>query len=224
MSTFLELCSSLRREGGMSGNGPASVVGQSGEMLRVVEWVNAAYRFVQNIHQNWDFLRTEFSFSTVIGTASYAKADVPLLELGAYKTDSLRAYLTSVADEQELEYIPWNEFRAIYLRSTSSTQTGRPSLVSVKPDQSLVFWPIPDAVYTVTGEYFKRAQSMTADADEPLIPSAFQDIILWKSLMLYGAYAGSQDAYSHGQNEYRAVLAKLVYNQLPKVGFGAPLA
>lgn len=223
---FLQLCSGLRQEGGMTGTGPTSVVGQSGEMLRVVSWVTSAYEYVQNLHPNWHFLRADVSFPTVSGTASYDSTATNCPEVGSYKLDSFKAALTSVgvADEQEMEYYPWDQFRAVYLRGSSSTLTGRPRLFSVKPDQSLVLWPKPDAIYTVTGEYFKRAQEMTADADIPIIPQQFQKIILWKALMLYGAYAGANDAYSHGNNEYRATLSKLVLNQLPKVGFGAPLA
>lgn len=226
MSTFLQLCSSLRREAGISGSGPTTVLSQSGEMLRVVEWVKAAYEYVQNLHPNWSFLRTEFALNTATGTATYEKDSGDIEDLGEYKSDSLRIYKVAigVSDEQELEYVPWDQFRTVYIRSTSGTLQARPTLYSIKPDQSLMFWPIPDAVYKVTGEYFKAAQTLTADTSVPIIPAAFHNIIVWKALMLYGAYAGSQEAYAHGQNEYRAALSKLVLNQLPKVGFGAPLA
>lgn len=210
----------------MSGSGPSTVLAQTGEMQRVVEWIKTAYESVQNLHASWNFLKTEFSFPTIASTANYTKAAAGLTELGSWKTDSFRCYLTAtgVSDEQELDYIPWDEFRFVYQRGTSSTLTGRPSIFTVKPDLSVTFWPIPSAVYTVTGEYFKRAQVMSANADEPIIPLQFQAVIVWKALMLYGAYSAADEKYAHGQNEYRAVLAKLRRNQLDRVQYGAPLA
>lgn len=226
MSTKLELAKDLRREAGISGTGPTTTANQTGEMQRVVEWIDSAYEAVQNLHSTWDFLKTEFSFQTISGTANYSKTGVSLTELGSWKTDSLRCYLTAtgVSDEQELDYVPWDEFRYHYGRGTQSTLTGRPSVFTVKPDSSLHFWPIPSAIYTITGEYFKRAQTMSADADEPIIPQQFHSIIVWKGLMYYGAYTGADEKYTHGQNEYRMVLGKLVKNQLPRITYGAPLA
>lgn len=226
MPTKLELCVDLRREAGISGTGPSTTVSQTGEYGRVVEWIDTAYEAVQNLHPTWDFLKTEFSFPTIIGTANYTKTAVSLTELGSWKTDSFRCYLTAtgVSDEQELDYVPWDDFRFHYGRGTQSTQTGRPSVITVKPDLSVTTWPICDAIYTVTGEYFKRAQTMSGDSSEPIIPQQFQSIIVWKGLMYYGAFAGADEKYTHGQNEYRAVLAKLRKNQLPRVSYGAPLA
>lgn len=225
MSTFLELCSDLRREAGISGAGPTTVVSQTGEMGRVVEWVKKAYRDLQNLHANWDFLKTEFSFSTIASTANYTKTAAGLTELGSWKVDEFTCYLTAtgVADEQPLEYVPWDDFKAGYTLGTLSTQTNRPQVVTVKPDQSLTFWPIPNDVYTIKGEYYKRAQAMTVNSDEPLIPLAFQDVIVWRALMFYGAYTGADEKYSHGQNEFKRLLAKLEENQLPAMMLGEPL-
>ncbi len=227
MSTRLELTVDLRREAGASGTGPSSTISQTGESARLVEWIDTAYEAVQSLHGGrWHFLRTEFSFNTIANTGNYTKAAAGLTELGSWKEDTLRCYLaaTGVSDEQELEYVAWDEFRFVYGRGTSSTQTGRPSLFTIKPNNSLTFWPIPSAIYTVTGEYFKRPQAMSADADEPLIPQQFQPVIVWKALMLYGAYTAADEKYSHGQNEYRAVLHQLVRHQLDRVRYGSPLA
>lgn len=205
---------------------PASVLSQTGEMRKVVDWTAKAYESVQNTHLQWNFLRDDFSFSTIASTANYTKAAVTLTELGAWKDDSFRCYLTAtgVSDEQELEFVPWDDFRFIYLRGTSGTQTGRPVRFSILPDMSVTFHPIPDAVYTVTGEYFKRAQVMSANADEPIIPREYQQIIVWRALMFYGAERAAPEKYSHGNTEYRRLLRTLERNQLPKISYGAPLA
>lgn len=225
MSTFLEICQDLRREAGISGTGPSSVTSQTGEMQRVVEWVLMAYRTVQNLHPCWQFLQADFSFSTIANVSTYTRASIPLDELGSWKTDTLMIYLTSdgINGQMDLDYLPWDDFAPTYQRGSTSTQTGKPTLFTVKPDQSLLFWPIPDAVYTIDGEYFKRAQTMTAGTDEPLIPSQFHDVILWRALMYYGAFAAADEKYTHGQNEYGQVLAALEANQLPAFQLGDAL-
>jgi len=213
----------LRQEAGIPGTGPTTVIGQTGELARVVDWILTAYEYVQNLHTTWYFLQTDFSFSTVASTQNYTKTTLSLDNLGAWKTDDVRVY-SAVADETYLIYFPWSDFRFNYLYGSNRTLEGRPTVFTIKPDDSISLWPIPDAVYTVNGEYFKTAQTMTLDASEPLIPTAYQMIITWKALMLYGAYSGDNLAYHHGQNEYQSILKKLELNQLPKMSWGQSLA
>ncbi len=226
MSTFLELCQELREQAGISGSGPTSVTGQTGEMLRIVNWIKKAYQKIQNLHQDWNFLRNDFSFQTIASTSTYTTTAVSLTEHGAWKTDSLRCYLTSagVSDEQWLVYYPWEEFRDIYLFGDLRSSAGRPHSFSVKPDQSLIFYPVPDAAYTVVGEYFKKAQELSANSDEPLIPEQYQDAIMWRALMFYATYESAPELFAEGQAEYRRVIAEMRLRELPPIGMGGPLA
>lgn len=219
MSTFLELCQDLRREAGISGTGPSSVINQTGEMQRVVEWVLSAYRYVQNLHPSWLFLQTDFSFQTIANVGNYTPGAVALPELGSWKTDTFTDFLTAtgVNAEQFMDYVPWPAFVDAYMTGAPSTQTGIPLFFTVKPDQSVQMWPIPDGIYTVRGEYFKRAQTMTANTDVPIIPAQFQDVIVWRALVLYGAFAAADEKYSAGMNEYRQILSRLEMNQLPEM-------
>jgi len=220
--TNLELCQRLRAEAGIAGSGPTTVVSQTGELGRIVDWVASANEEIQNAHATWKFLQESFSFSTVDGTQDYAPADVSLDDLANWKhsrVDDLTIY-SAVADEQYLIYLPWNDFKGNYMFGSTRSQEGRPTIVTVKPDNSLALWTTPDAVYTVTGEYYKKA----LDADEPLIPSQYHMIVVWRALMLYGAYSSAPDSYSHGEQEYKNLLRKLEFDQLNRIGYGAPLA
>jgi len=224
--TYLEMCQRLRLEAGIAGSGPTSVVSQTGELGRIVDWVATANDDIQNINSTWRFLQTSFDFSTVDGTQNYAPADVSIDDLGSWKfgrDDDFTIY-SAEADEQYLIYVPWNNFKGTYLFGTSRSQTGKPTIITVKPDNSTSFYAIPDDAYTVTGEYYKKAQTLAADDDESLIPSQFHMIVVWRALMLYGAYSGASDAYSHGENEYKSLLRKLNKSELPRMTWGAPLA
>lgn len=224
--TFLELCQRLRSEAGISGSGPTTVISQSGEYEKVVNWIQTAYEDIQNMYATWKFLQTSFSVSTIATTRNYTLAALSLTDLATWKkdrADSLTIY-SSVSDESYLTYLPWEDFKGLYEFGSSRSLEDRPSTVTVKPDNSLSFYPTPDAVYTVTGEYYKKAQTITADAHTPLIPDQYHMILVWRALLYYGGFAAADEKYAHGQNEYKRLLRELTHHQLPQMSWGEPLA
>ena len=192
-------------------------------MKRVVDWVSSAYEDIQNLHATWRFLRRDFSFSTIASSQDYTPAAVSLTDFAHWIKNDLRIY-SAVSDEDFLEYYPWEIFRKAYYFGSNRTQTGRPTVVTVKPNNALALWQISDGVYTVNGEYYKSAQAMSANADIPVIPTRFQMIVIWKGLMHYGAYAGADEKYAHGSNEYKKLLSMLEYAELEDTTYGEPLA
>jgi len=225
MSTFLSLCVDMRQEAGVTSAGPSAVTGQTGEMKRIVDWVSRAYKDIQNKHREWDFLRQDFSFPTIANTSTYLPSAISLDELNAWKTDSIRCYLTvtGVTDEQCLTECSWPVFRDRYLLGGNRSQTGRPTVFAIKPDKSIIFWPLPSASYTVVGEYFLRAQTMMANSDEPLIPDEFHAIIMWRALMYYAGFEAAPEVYAQADKEYKALLYELQRDQRPPVLLGGPL-
>ena len=76
MATYLEICQDVARECGIAGGAdvapkPTSVIGQRGELQRVVFWVRKAYKQIQGT-RNWRWLRKDFEVDTVDGTDTYA--------------------------------------------------------------------------------------------------------------------------------------------------------
>ena len=215
----LQLVQRFCREAGISFSGPSTTIAQTGQFRQAVDWIDAAYEDIQFLHENWNFLREDFTFST-------SDAVLAIPELGSWKGDSFRCYQTSlgVVDEQELCYIPWDAFRDAYLYGSSRTETGRPTVVSVKPDKSLSLWPTAVEVYTVVCEYYMKPQTLDADADTPIFPDAFHMAIVWKALSYYGIHASEPDKDLAGQREFKRLIPKLEFRELPKWQWGAPLA
>jgi hypothetical protein len=220
---FLALSQRLRQEAGISGTGPTTVVSQTGEMQRVVDWVLSAYEEIQNAHTTWRFLRNSFSFSTVASQQEYTPVQAGISDMASWVNDTVSLY-SSVADEQFLDYVPWDFFKTNYWIGSHRTTTGRPSVVTVTPANSLSLWQLPDAVYTCRGEYYKTPGTMAVDADTTNIPTRFQMAIVWKGLMYYGAYAAADEKYTHGKNEYTRLLRKMELDQLEDFAYGEPLA
>lgn len=225
---YLQLCQRLRSEAGVSGSGPSGVTGQTGFHLKLVEWVASAYQDIQNQHDNWLFLQEDFSFSTTIGTRAYTPLDAGISDLERWKRNEygdMRCYSSvGVQDEQSLDYIPWENYKPIYLFGTNRTASGRPTYFSVKPNKTLDLHHVPDQIYTINGEYFQTPDIMSGNLDEPVFPSNFHMIIVWRALMMYGAYDAADEKYVQGKNEYRKLLKKIEADQLPEYSFGAPLA
>lgn len=212
--TFLELVKRLSVEAGI-GPGPTTVLGQTGEYARVIGWIQSAHEEIQGVHAGWNFLWTPIVLPAVPPIASPA-------DLGEWSADGFRCYLTATGtdDEQFLVYVPWDQFRDAYLLGTGATVTGRPSIISIKPDDSLIVWPVPDDTYTVSGEYYSLPKIMTVDSSVPAFPQHHMAIV-WKGLMLYARYSSEPDKYAIDQ--YKPLLRKLELSQLPKLMWGAPL-
>jgi hypothetical protein len=223
--TFLELCQRLRREGGQAGAGPTTVLNQTYELLDTVNWIKTAYEDIQNLHAEWNFLRADLTFQTVASDNTYPIADISATEYGEWQQDSFRSYRTStgVAGEMFMQWLDWPDFRDKYVIGSNRTIEGNPRYIAQKPDTSLIVFPTPDAAYTINGEYFKRAQAMTVDSSEPLIPTKFHMIIVWRALMYYAGHISAPDLYEVGQREYKNILFKLESSQLPRIRLAGPL-
>lgn len=218
---FLQLCQRLRSKAGIAGTGPATVVNQAGELGRVVDWITEAYEDIQDKRADWDFLRLDFSFNTVAATSTYAKSTVS--NLANWKKDSVRIYQTTVNDEQFLYFKEWDEFRDFRLFGPTASATGRPIEFSIKPDKSLVLWPIPDGIYTIRGEYYRTAHVMTANTDEPLF-DRYQMAIVFNALMRYAEYVAEPGVYASAQKEYGRLINKLELDRTSEIGTGGPMA
>ncbi len=226
--TYLQLCQRLRQEARISGTGPVSVIGQTGEMLLITQWINTALENLWGKYGQWEFARYDFSFPTIAGVSTYnSTAAVPdLLRWRVDDYDSLRCWRTSIGSTDERYLIPtsWEDFRTVRLFSSSRTQTGTPMEYAVKPNNELIFWPIPDDIYTISGEFYSTVTHLVNDNDVPVFPSDYHMLLVWEALRLTGAYQASPEKYMHGQTEYKRMLNQIRREYLPTIDNGEPLA
>lgn len=224
--TYLELCKALVREAGISGT-IASVAGQTGELLRVVNWIADAYTDILIAHDNWEFLRTDVNFTTNVGSRSYSAAAAGITEFGEWRfTGSWRAYSAALgtADEQAVRFMEYDAFRDQYLYASAREQTGRPLIVTEAPDQSLQFWPLPDAEYVIVGEQYRHPAELTGNADLPVFPARFHKAIVQRAKMLYAQFESDAATFASAQSEYARLLEQLETRYLPNITAGSPMA
>lgn len=215
--TYLELVQALVREAvGLSGSGPTTVVNQTGDMRRAVDWIGRAYEDIQNLHTDWRFLRKDVTFTTETGVQVYN----PASDIGEWRRDSFRVYPTAsgVGAEINLSEYEWNDFRETYLFNAIRNQTGMPTSLGYGTDRSLYLWPIPDAAgYTVVGEYYRAPHRMVENDDVPIFPEKYHMVIVWRALTFYGGHFAAPETFAQGQQEMRRLLSMMRGTELERV-------
>lgn len=225
----LSICQRIRQEAGMPGTGPTSTVSQTGDALQIVDWSDAAYEDIQNHRTNWGFLIVSNAELPLLeDQQSYTPSDLGIdATFSEWRLDGwgkTRVFVSSYADEQYITYVPWPLFEQGYLHGTLRSTSQRPTVCSVAPDDSVWFWPTPNADMTFVGSYLRIPYTMTANDDEPIFATKFHLAIVWRALMFYGAYEAANERYTHGQNEYKKLLRRMEKMYLPRFTYGAPLA
>lgn len=228
---FLTLAQTLRERAGIQGaqGSPSTVVGQTGEMLRVVNWINEAWMAVQRAHQ-WNWMEGDFSFDTTAGTYVYAPAACGLeagTALRKWKPETFRAYLLSagVQSEQYLVEQDVDWFRDVY--EFQGGQSGPPQIFAIRRrDRAILLGPNPNGVYRVRGQYRRAAAPMTvANASTPTgLPDELHMLIVYQAMQYYAAYEAAPEVMEEAKALYKSMIASAEEFLLDTPELGGPLA
>ena len=223
---FLEICQRAQRECGLAST-LTTVVSQSGEHRRFVDWVQDAWNDIQTVHQDWEWLRQSVTFVTVDGQATYTPLEcgVTAGTFGKWARDSFRNYETAggVNTEMTTSYIGYEDWRQLYQLGAHRDTRSRPVQISITPAKSIALAPYPSAGYTVTGDYYTAPVSLALDADTPLMPAHFHMAIVWKTCMSYGAFEAAPEVYQRGELEFKQLMRQIERDRMPEIVLGAPL-
>ena len=204
--TFLELCVIARQECSIQGDGPSSVVSQTGLLKKVVDWVAAADMDVQRKHIDWNFLRATHPYDIILNTTTITKPT----DHGAWDNDCI-CIDHGTYDGRKLIWMPYQEYRQIV--SLKSTQ--QPYLFTVLPSGVLTLAYPSDGAYTFSGDYWKAPQKMTANTSEPLIPAAYQRIIIERAKMWFFEDIESERQFLSARDSYDRLMQELEDQELP---------
>lgn len=230
---FLSLCKRVAQESGVfpGTDTPASVTGQSGRTLKLINWTAEAWTDIQRRRPTWRWMRDEFEVQTIAATQRYTAAAWNLtrwadwLRTDQDLEDGFSLYRTSIGagDEAAISYMPWDEFYRYFLRGTYEAQ--RPQVFSVDDAGRIVFHPTPDAAYTFRGRYWKTPQVLAANADTPEAPERFHMAIVWRALLYLAQHDEGVEQAPNWNLDYMRLLGDLELSQLPQPRIGSgPLA
>lgn len=205
--TFLELCKRTRRECGIQGSGPAAVTSQSGLLLRIVEWVQEADMYIQRLHSDWEFLWSEFTDDTTLGSADISKPS----DLGVWNIESF-AVDKGTDDGRNLPWMPLSEWSE-YLSSKSNDE---PTRICVMPSGNLKLEYPADGVYEIYAQYWKKATKLTTSGQSPLYDQEYQRAIVEKAKMFYFADQEMVNLYQVAEKDFNEVIQRMKDRYLPE--------
>lgn len=222
---FLQLVNRIKQKVGIPGADLTTVQGVTGEFSRLKNWVDEAWVAIQEIHPDWDWMRKNVSFTTTPSQSSYTPVQCGVTDLGKWKIDSFRTYITDVGVPSEvfLGELDWGLYRDTYLYGNMRNVTGRPISIAVGPsDLSLNLGLTPDTIgYTVVGEYFKEPVHLSADSDVPDFQGKYHMLIVYRAMMFYGSFESAPEVYADGLQNYNEMVRRLNNEQLQDVTLGS---
>lgn len=232
MGTFLSLTQDLRRECLIPGSGPSTVIGQTGQLERLVNWIRDAYTEIQNEQANWRWMRGNFQLLTVSGTRYYAYGAAGMTDSDSaaaitrwarWWTENPFIYLQSagVGTRHALAWVDWQDHREVF--NAGSQNNGYPIEWSIDPQERISFRDIPDAVYVFQGEYQKGPQILAADADIPEMPSRHHALIVATAMKKFASAYAAPEVYAQAKDIEAMHRTSLEISQLPAPRFGPPL-
>lgn len=203
----LDLVRRLIAESGASGQALGTTLNQRGDALNFVNWIDDAWLEIQGL-TNWPSLWEDAPITVLAGSSTVAGS----LPHGRYIYDSGRL------NGGWLTYLPWDEFRLQYPSVIAGTLTAW----TVRPDRSIAVNAIVEADTVLQIERYRMPGRFTADNSVPLLFEEHHMAIVWRALMMYGAFDEAGVAYKRGQAEY-TVMKRLMGADLPAMTAGEPL-
>jgi len=209
--TYLELLQALHRECGASGVAPSNVTNLTGEANRLAGWVRDANMHVQNLWENWKFLKQ--SDSRALTPAVNTLAAPTGMGAGMWDLDTFKIIPAGETVPMEVLAAEYDEVKT----EEVDTSEGTPWRAVVMPDNSLRFEGTPDAADTFEADYFREPDPTELDSngDTSSIPARFHNVILGRALILYANFEGADEIKTQGLELYNDYLARLENSQLP---------
>ncbi|MAG09804.1 MAG: hypothetical protein CL494_05270 [Actinobacteria bacterium] len=205
---FLDLCQRLVQETGIADEGPATVTGQTGDMGRIVNWINDAWLKIQSIRADWNW-----AWSTGTSTLTAATNTVTL----PATVETIKRVSIGQGFLQALDY---NDFADNY----RVIQDGDPSVYSIKPDGTLCFSSKPTENKTVSYESYATPVALVNNTDVPAMPERYHILIVYEALRCYAQFDEAPELEKRAFLYYEEMLADLERDQLARIGAPEALA
>lgn len=221
---FLQLCQRVFSEGGISGQ-IVSVENQTGEALRVVNWVaQANIDIINDQGMTWNFVRKDVAVKLTAGKGTYSFSELNLADGVQWDTRSMRIAMNpDLSDETFVSHMGFAAFRDYWLFSSRRTMQSRPLNASVDGNTHLVVGPIPDQDYMLALQYDGMPSPLIENGDKPFFPERFHMAVVWRALRNYGMFEAAPEVVARADLEFKTVMLQLTIDQAPEVTCGGAI-
>lgn len=206
---YLQLCQRLVRETGIADTGPLNTTSQTGDMKRILDWVNEAWIRLQSMNPRWGWMWATGSSSLTQGTSTIT--------------------LPTTVESVDYVQIDGNFLTAMTFEDYVLTVRGResttlPTAYTIRPDGVMAFNTIADQTYTVTYDYFKTPTYFAGDTDAPALPERYHMLLVWDGLREYALFDEAPELGQKANINYEQMLADLYRDQSPQFVLPGALA
>jgi len=214
---FLELVRDLYKESGESFSGGATATSADSSAVSydalVAGWIKAAWQDVQMAQRQWRWMWSEWNLATVdqdtlLPTPSTRRSAIQRIDHEAGVTIEPTG---SATDFRYLEFVRYDGNEAFFRHKPA----GRPQFYTILPNGKLRLERVPDQSYTLRGEGWCTPWDLTANADEPDMPSRFHKLIVYTALLDHARWEASPEQLQIAVEEKRRLYNRLVDDQAP---------
>jgi hypothetical protein len=219
---YLQLCQRVRQEGGIAGTGPATVLNQTGEYLRLANWVAGAWDEIQEMRSTWLWMHGDFSFTTTPSVGVYTPAVVGLTDWRWWDRKSFKIYdvAKGLSDQGRFGHMSHQTWSDTF--DVNQQTDDRPQKWTERPeDGAIILGPVPDVPYVVSGQYWKAQTHLVNDTDIPAMPGDYHLAIVWRALMMYYQFEEAPAQFDFAREWHGRWIIRLESNQLQPMDIGA---
>lgn len=181
---------------------------------RLLNFMIAAEIYINNLHTDWRYLWVDWTGPTLVAASS--TITLPVVATKGEVNQWLKEAMwldRATANPYHLTHVPWKDFRDKFLADT--IQTADPEFYSIAPDGTIYLDSKTKSTHTPSGEFYRRSGELSADDDDPLIPSNHRRIIQVKAIINYAIREDAPEILSGEAAEYSDLLEKLEMAEWP---------
>lgn len=139
-------------------------------------------------------------------------------------TSSNTTTFSGLKSEIFMGYSAYDDWRNTYQYGAVRSVKTRPNDITTTPALALALGPVPDAGYTIVGDYYSAPSELVANTDTPALPAKFHLAIVYKAMISYGMYEAATEVVQRGQMETDKWMRRIHVDQMPDITTGGSLA
>jgi hypothetical protein len=198
---------------GVREDAPTTLVGATGIVDDFKGYVDKTYRRIQvTDHGSSWFFRQSLDQTLAISASTDEYAMPSGLQELNWRTVTI--YLTAKTDETPVTYKDYYEWRTS--DDTRTIGEARPQYITMRPDDVLQIFPVPEQAYTLRFDGVLEVDSMSSDTDIPILPTNAHWAIVWGAVKRFAAAHEDGTKLAEAEEEYRPLFDTLVERQLPE--------
>lgn len=207
---------------------PTTLTNLTGINYEVAQWVAMAVEDIQNLRNDWLFLRKRADIVVPQGqrVVNVAASLTDLEQIIPSTGDDDGRFITSYTSGEQAEikcwYIPYEQWRGSVFDRRPVSESSAPIRFTILPDGQLELDPTPSQAINLVFDYRRKTLPVTGQDEVPAIPPQHHMAIVHWVIVEY--YCLTRDKSSEFRQKSASALnrekVRLFNEQLPEVTYG----